>query len=253
MTIHGGRNSLGFCIAAAALILTGCTPVAPARPIGRPHSLATMTVPIGADVDLESLRAQIEALPFSGYGWTRKRKMLDHAVGVSVKIRPVGDSYLIDSASGPATPTIVAWIENQNLVSSAQNPEFKPKNQAQYLVQIYREAVNPEAKYQIIEVPSGLRGTVTVIKSGILLPCWHAPKPHPDADFRSCDGIHTPFGVASNPTPFSYAQMWTGGQSARAVSLLQSFFTSSFPVLEDPTWIACNAGCCTLSGTQSLY
>lgn len=252
MRIHGSRNSLGFCVTAATLVLTACTPLGP--PIGPRASRVTMRMPIGeSDVNLDSLRSQIDALPFSGAGHTRKRKMQGAPVGISVKIRPVGDSYMIDSASGPVTPTIVAWIENQNLASTTENPVFKPKNQAQYLVQVYREVANPEAKYQIIEVPSGLRGTVTVIKSGVLIPCRHAPKPHPDVDFRACDGVHEPFAAAPSRTPFTYAQMSTGSQSRRAVSYLRSFFINSLLVAEDPTWIACNAGCCTLNGTQSIY
>ena len=251
MTIHGSRTAPGFCITAATLVMTACTQLAPAPPLVR--SSATLAIPIGTEVNLDSVRAQIGSLPFSGAGYTRKRKMKDHPIGISIKIRPVGDSYLIDSASGPPTPTIVAWIENQNLGSTSENPEFKPKNQAQYLVQVYREVANPEAKYQIIEVPSGLRGTVTVIKSGILIPCHHPLPPHPDADFRSCDRVHEPYAAAPSRTPFAYAQMSTWGQSRRAVSYLRSFFVNSPPVVEDPTWIACNAGCCTLSGTQSLY
>jgi hypothetical protein len=249
MKTHGGRNYCGFCVTAAALALTACTPVAPAPPIGRPHSLATMTVPIGADVDLESLRAQIEALPFSGAGHTRGRKAQGQPIGISVKIRPVGDSYLIDSASGPLTPTIVAWIENQNFAYTTENPVFKPKNQAQYLVQVYREAPNPEAKYQIIEVPSGLRGTVSVIKSGVLIPCYHPPQPHPDADFRSCDGWHE-VAASLNRMPSGYAQMSMRGSFFREASYVQPNFTGKDAFVFDPTWIACNAGCCTLAGTN---
>ena len=243
MTIHGSRIFSPVCaVAVAGLVLAGCT-----KKVENTPDTAT----VQANFNGDSLRNQIQALPFSGPGHTRKRKMQGQPVGVRVKIRPVGDSWMIDSAVGPAIPTIVAWIENQSHDTTTENPVFKPKDEAQYLVQVYRDSVNPEAKYQIIEVPSDAHGTVSVIKSGVLIGCHHGPKPHPDADFKSCDGVHTPFGVAANPTPFSFANM-SGGPSLRVVSFVRSLL-SSVAVLEDPTWIPCNAGCCTLSGTQSIY
>lgn len=250
MKTHGGRNYVGCCaVAAAALVLTGCA--RQPYPLGRPRVAATMTIPIGqTDTNLDSLRAKIEELPFSGAGHTRGRKAQGQPIGISVKIRPIGDSYLIDSASGPLTPTIVAWIENQNLVLTTENPIFKPKYQAQYLVQIYREPANPEAKYQIIEVPSGLRGTVSVIKSGVLIPCNHYPQPpHPDADFKSCDGWHEVAGPVSR-MPSGYAQTSRRGSFFREASYRQPDFTRRDTFVFDPTWIACNAGCCTLAGTN---
>jgi outer membrane murein-binding lipoprotein Lpp len=248
MTIHGSRIFFPVCaVAVAGLVLAGCTKIRENK-----ADTATANGNGQANFNGDSLRNQIQALAFSGPGHTRKRKMQGQPVGVRVKIRPVGDSYMIDSAVGPATPTIVAWIENQSNDTTTENPVFKPKDEAQYLVRVYRDSVNPEAKYQIIEVPSDAHGTVSVIKSGVLIGCHHPLPSHPDADFKSCDSVHTPFGVAANRTPFGFAKMSSGGPSLRAVSFVRSLM-SSVVVLEDPTWIPCNAGCCTLSGTQSIY
>jgi hypothetical protein len=249
MTIHGGRNYIGFFAVAAAALVLACCARQP-HTFGRPRVAATMTIPIGqSDTNLDSLRSEIEALPFSGAGHTRKRKAQGANLGISVTIRPVGDSRSIDSASGPATPTIVAWIQNQNLLMSTENPVFKPKNQAQYLVQIYRDPSTSESKYQIIEVPSSSRGTVSAIMTGVLVPCYHPAWPYPDADFKSCDGFHE-VAVSQSRTRSGYAQTSMRGSFFREASYQQPDFIGRDAFIFDPTWIACNAGCCTLAGTN---
>lgn len=253
MIIDGGRNCAVLCaVAASMLALTDCANISK-PPLARPQIRATMAIPIGqADVNLDSLRTQIQALPFSGTGWTRTRKRQGAMAGVSVKIRPIGDSRSIDSASGPMSPTIVAWIQNQDLLYSAEHPAFKSKSQAQYLVQIYRDPTTSVAKYQIIEIPESSHGTVTVIMSDVLIQCHHDPKPAPDADFRSCTGAHEPsFAAAPNRTLLAYAHRSAGQRPGAALSYFPPVFLNGGLVIQDPTWIACNSGCCTLAGTET--
>ena len=251
MNVRNGGILRTTCLVAVASSGLACpwtyTTVIPSPPVA-----PVRTVYVGVPTDLDSLRASI-TVSFVGEEHTRKRKIQGINFSANVKIHAVAHTGVVDSASGPMTPMVVAWIQNQNQLFRTEDPAFKKKNEAQYIVQIFRDPGNGTAQYEILEIPSSSSGTLTRIKTGPILQCTHdhdLPRPEPvvhDADFKDCDGYAEPYPTLSP----------TGLLTQPLVTATPLWSVAAHTILtrpgnafgEDPTWIDCNAGCCTLVGT----
>jgi hypothetical protein len=216
-------------------------PVAPVAPV--------RMVFVGTPTNLDSLRTSITA-SLVGEEHTRKRKIQGMNLSVNVKIRAVAHTGEIDSASGPLTPMVVAWIQNQNHLFRTEDPIFQKKQDAEYLVQVFRDPDNGTARYQILEIPSSSTGTVTQIKTGAIMRCNHIKREgvDHDADFKDCDGYAEPFPTLG-PTALMKQQMPLMTAAPTWSAFSKGFSRPGNAFGEDPTWVDCNAGCCTLVGT----
>lgn len=230
-----------------AVFRSACVLIALSTGLGCNPPRVTSVSP-GLAMNLDSVR---KGLVFAGPGWSRKRKIQGRELSAMVRIRPVAHDGTVDSARGPTSPMIVAWIQNQNALFDTEKPVFRKKGAAEYLVQIYRNSGDSTAHYQVLEIPSSNVGAPTVINTGPIVSCHHPPSAGHDADFKTCTApfYHEPYPapasvdrLKSTLAVISATMTWSVSDAGRAL-LPQSSRA------EDPIWIDCNAGCCTLLGT----
>lgn len=209
---------------------------------------AEFTVPPGGQAT-PALLEQLAALP-RGPKHERRRKGKNCNCANWVTIQSVGETEDIKPNDGPDPARLVAYIENQDLSRTTEKPQFKPKTQAVYYVQVSRDAPTSRAKWRLLEFPAAGGGLILAVDSGWVNGCGHPPYVAPDADFKACDGQHLTdsTGMVASGSSFRPGML-------RATVLTRNVFSGftsreapwrAMLLGEDPTWISCNAGCCTL-------
>ena len=232
---------LSFALASVAIVpLVACNNENLARP-GLP---AAVTIVLGdSATDLNALRAQIAVFD-TGQTHIRKRKVEGCECGANVAIQSVGVTLDIKPDSGPAVPRLVAHIVNRDSANRpTEKPRFRPMSEAQYYVQVYRDAFTHAAKWRMLEVPTAAHGLVAVTDSGSVHGCGHAAAATSDADFRDCDGWHPHY--TARATGAKFASLTETTSLTGVMAFVRSMFRPAAGT-EDPTWISCSLGCCTL-------
>jgi hypothetical protein len=252
MTHRGGRYlSLRFALpVAVAFIAAGCRskeePTQSGTGLGAP---AAFTIPPGG-MATSALLEELAALP-RGPKHERRRKGLNCNCANWVTIQSVGETRDINPADGPMPARLVAYIENQDLTRTTEKPRFKPKSQAIYYVQVSRDDPSSRAKWRLLEFPAAGGGSILAVDSGWVNGCGHAPADSADADFKDCSGHHftDSTGLVASVSSFRPGLLHATVLSRSVLSLftIPKPSRAAMAIAEDPTWISCNAGCCTLT------
>lgn len=251
MTRRGDRYfTLRFTLPlAVAFMSVGCKSKEPSQGAAASGAPAEFTVPAGGQAT-PALLEELAALP-RGPKHERRRKGENCKCANWVTIQSVGETRDIDPADGPVPARLVAYIENQDPVRTTEKPRFKPKTQAVYYVQVSRDVPSSRAKWRLLEFPAAGGGPILAVDSGWVNGCTgHPVATEADADFKACDGQHLTdsTGMVASGSSFRPGML-------RATVLTRNVFSgftsrnapwSAALLGEDPTWISCNAGCCTL-------
>lgn len=230
------RTLVWSAVIASVALAIGCQPSHQPNVAARP----TFNVQIGTTIDLNAYRASIPGPPESGHA----RSRLGQGCGncwTNVKISAYNWAKNWGAANFPANSGDmypIGHIVNMGPVTTDMYG-LKTNAHAEYDIYITNDA--GAAAWQIIEVPNAATGMLTVRAKGKLHSCGHRPKPKSEADFRACD-----YG-ASARGPIRLA-----GESGFEHLLARLLSNSAKPpqVLEDPGWISCTEGCCTLTNAS---
>jgi hypothetical protein len=232
-----------------AFIVAACGRNEPAQGGADPGAPAEFTVPPGASAT-PALLEQLAALP-RGPKHERRRKGENCKCANWVTIQSVGETRDIDPNDGPMPARLVAYIENQDPARTTEKPRFKPKTQAVYYVQVSRDAPSSRAKWRLLEFPAAGGGLIVAVDSGWVNGCGHAPADSADADFQDCSGYHftDSTGLVASGSSFrpGLLRATVLGRSVLSGFTNRNESRSAALLAEDPTWISCNAGCCTLT------
>lgn len=237
MRTQSGSLFLGLAAGAIAIVGTGCAPVVSSS--SAPPAPAQWNLPLNTTIDLNAYRASLT--PSRGPGHTRSR--LGHncgncwadvtiqayswtkSWGVSHFPANVGDSYPIGHLSNADAVTTEMY-------------SLKPNTIAEYDIYIFNDGGVPS--WKIVEVPVGRTGQITEVTRGKYRECTgHGPKPSSDADFRNCD--YEKIAAVQAPVRLANAK----GIDA-LVERVMSRFSKFPPADEDPGWLTCTEGCCTM-------
>lgn len=250
MTPRGERYlSLRFALPVAlAFIAAGCRSKDEASQSGTASAPAEFNVPPGG-MATPALLQELAALP-RGPKHPRRRKAKNCNCTNWVEIQSVGTTRDIDPTEGPMPARLVAYIENQDLTRTTEKPEFKPKSQAVYYVQVSRDESSSRAKWRLLEFPAAGGASIVAVDSGWVNGCGHSPATSDDADFQDCSGYHftDSTGFVASISLFRPGLLHATVLTRSVLSLFTIPKPSRAGMLraEDPTWISCNAGCCTL-------
>jgi hypothetical protein len=217
------------------VLFSACAPSHPPAVAAAP----TFHVQIGTTIDLNAYRASLPAPGQNGH--TRSR--LGEGCGncwTTVSISAYSWAKNYGAANFPANPGDmypIGHIVNSGPVTTDMY-SLKTNAYAEYDIYITNDA--GAAAWQIIEVPNAATGQLSIRSKGKLHSCGHSAKPKSEADFRNCD-----YG------PQTKGEIRLAGESGleELVARLLSRRGPAFMVGEDPGWISCTEGCCTLSAT----
>jgi hypothetical protein len=244
MTEHTGRATVLFRILPLSVVLaTGCSDQNKGTAADTTDTAAS---PIGSAATVTSTLDSLEGIfaTLAG-GRTRKRKVEGCDCGVDVNIKPVGNVHLINPANGPERPQYVARIYNTDRNQTTEYPRFKPGKDFVYYVEIYRRT-DGRAGWRLLEMTHPPQPVVTAVDSGRLVGCSHDPNTTPDADFRGCNGANPLYTDSSQDRLKVQTSSLTANPIySRLVSTSRAFLVRAGR--EDPTWISCTEGCCTLN------
>ncbi len=188
------------------------------------------------DVDLAAYRQSFNKWPRVG-GHRRTRNAGSTTTEVTISAYPWAH------ASGPRhVPPAGRSLLVGHLVNNGDETttmySLKPGSEAEYFLFITN--VNGEAGWEMREVSNEASGPMPVRASGMYVSCNHGPAKSSEADFKSCAG-------AASASATSELRL---ASSFGFVGMIQEWFASrstKTAFFDDPAWISCDAGCCTLS------
>lgn len=208
----------------AVLMLAGCTPMAPSyvvMPAG------------GAMTNADSVRAAWGAIPVGASKTFMRRGKDCGGCLVPVDISPVSGEESFDPSNPPTAPRAVAHVVNHGAVATEMYG-FQP-NADDYFV-VAKDSLG-NAMWSIVNIPNPTHGVVTIFKGRGVQGCHHPKAKKAAAAFQTCDGVqHT----SQRP---SMVQLAARGMDWLVASVLRLR-------AEDPAWVACGDGCCTLDAAS---
>lgn len=183
----------------------------------------------------DSLHAAWSALPLDSVH-TYKRAAIgccNRKVWVSISGYANNDS--VDVNNPPHTPRPVARVTNWGAYETEMY-HFKPHYDA--YIYVVADSSN-KAVWGVVQFPPVMGSAVVTAGYTVhACPPPHAPNPG-RADFKTCNGAHNPWASRSGVlTLASRSSDWIGW-------LLKKLE----PPPEDPAWISCTHGCCTMAET----
>lgn len=188
-------------------------------------------------IDLTAYRASLPTFP-NGNGHTRSRLgkgcgncWTDVTIIASDTARHFGPGS--PPSAGDSIP--VAFIRNIGTTETVMY-SIKPSTQADYVVYVINSSGN--AKWILVEVPTGTTGQLKIKHRGELHGCGHPMVRRSEADFRDCD-----YNITRTD---SDAKLLFASRSSWQGPLANFMAKTSLIVTEDPGWISCSDGCCTM-------
>lgn len=200
----------------------------------RQPSIAMFTLPASNSVvDLEAYRQSFNRWEKRG-GNTRTRSAGSGTTDVTI------EAYPWAHASGPkhvppaGRALLVGHLVNHGTLTTTMY-SLKPGSVAEYF--LFATNVNGEAGWEMREVSNEASGTMPVRARGMYVGCGHPPAKSSEADFKSCANaaMKHDLKLASSMGFVGIIQEWMSSNARK----------SAF--LDDPAWISCDAGCCTLN------
>lgn len=208
---------------AAAMSLAACLP-------GRP---TYVTLPAGMAMNnADSLRTAWGALPLGVSKQFMRRGKDCNGCMVPIEISAVAGEQTFDPSNPPTAPQAVARVVNRGGVETEMYG-FKP-NADEYFVVANDGTGQPV--WSIVNIPRAAHGVATVRKGYKVKGCGHPRATNADAAFQTCKGKTHSF------KPASLTQLAARGTDWIVAGILRLYE-------EDPAWVACTDGCCTLNAT----
>lgn len=102
---------------------------------------------------------------------------------------------------------------------------------------LFATNVGGETGWEMREVGPGSSGTMPIRARGMYTSCNHPPASKSEADFRECTA------ESSKASEVKVAS--SAGMSAAILEWIAARSKQGF--LDDPAWISCDGGCCTLN------
>lgn len=227
-------NQTGKPLIILSAVMAGSCTSSPPPPPPQP----TFSVHFNTPIDLVQYRASFPAANPSG-AHTRSRLSTECPnCWTNVRIEAYASAKNWGAENFPNTPGGVYPIGTITNLGNFPTVMYslKPSTEADYRILITNE--NGVPGWAIVESSKiALFGAVTVKAKGKLKGCHHAKKPKSEADFRNCDyegSARSPMNLAS-----------TSGLDI--IARFMSNERKKSMTLEDPGWISCTEGCCTLS------
>lgn len=228
------------CLLLSAVVAAGCSSFQLAPPAPE------FALPAGISGDSASFEALVAAYPM-GRGRVRQRSVdcfLDLCDDkIPVLIQPMGVTSDIDPASGPATPTFVAHLVNED--AHKKERYYKLRSGSDYYLVVSRNSVNGRAVWTLLEF-SRSSGHVLAGQTRDLNYChqYASPAGATDADFAE----YRPEGACDVPIP-----EFAGAIKKASLSPFEGTLAIARQVVNavlavarsDGGWIYCSNGCCT--------
>jgi hypothetical protein len=155
---------------------------------------------------------------------------------VNVRITAVEGARYISPDRSPASPQLLAWVEN--LGDKATDDGFEPSTSFVYALVVDAPAPSDTEKRPVIYMvgfsTDANRSSITQAVYGHVYPC-HDYTQHliSEADFQPCHRQQRLYGNQGEKGPLN--------------ALVTAFLTWPLSALVggDPTWFSCSSGCCT--------
>ena len=227
-----------------AALMSGCQPMSNPAPLTA-HSFALPNTTTATD--LVAYRAQLATFTRVG-GHSRVRLAASGSCP-----SPCGTVVTIEAydwtkdvppnglSQGMSVP--VAHITN-NGPYTTEMYSLKTSDIAEYEVYATSNSSNPGiTDFTIEEVPATRFGIIKTHVKGSYNSCHHNPAQASEADFRPCDLPHA--SLTRSILNLASSENW----EALVARAMTGFITSFHNVTEDPGWLSCTAGCCTLNAS----
>lgn len=161
---------------------------------------------------------------------------------VAVTITATPMVIKINPAAPPTSEVLIARMTNRG---PAPDARFGMKEKSRATYQIYAlprlDDRHHATMWKLVEVDH-VSGTRTTVKEGWINDCRHGAKPlTPDADFYTC--IHHP---TRKQTPVIHRGAMATDFLTRVWRSLRAPADTTERGPNDPPWISCSTGCCTL-------
>lgn len=188
--------------------------------------------------DLNAYRAALPAFPkANGHTRSRLAKGCDNC-WTDVTIIAADTARFFGPGHPPAQGDSVPVVFITNIGSrETVMYDLKPSSVANYVVYVINES--GDIKWILAEVPSSATGSLQVRMKGGMHGCTHSKRPKSEADFRDCDYDLTLKG-----------ELRLAAESGVEGIIARFRNTTAMMVGEDPGWVACTDGCCTLQQQQ---
>ena len=213
---------------ALLLVAAGCTP---------PIKTAYVVLPAGGAMgNADSVRTAWNSLSLGASKQFMRRGLNCNGCMVPVDIAPVEGEETFDPSDPPAAPRAVAHVVNKGAVATEM---YGLQPDADDYFVVARDSLG-KAMWSIVSIPKQAHGTVTVFKGRGVQGCHHKKADKPAAAFQTCDGAQH----ASEGGRPSLMQLASRGVDWLIGTVLRIN-------AEDPAWIACTDGCCTMDTSAS--
>lgn len=183
-----------------------------------------------ATVDLDGYRNAFNKWNRTG-GHTRARNAGSETVDVTIEAYPWAHSQGPRHVPEAGDAVLVGRLVN---MGSATTDMYSLTPGAEYY--LFATNVNGATGWEMREVGSGSSGTMPIRASGLYNSCGHSPASKSEADFKDCTmaaASHHDLRLAS---------------SSGFAALIESWLAAKPKLRDDPAWISCDGGCCTLTG-----
>lgn len=215
-------------VIALVLFATGCQPHAKTAYVVLPAG--------GAMSNADSVRAAWGSLAVGASKQFMRRGLNCNGCMVPVDIAPVEGEETFDPSNPPIAPRAVAHVVNKGSVPTEMY-DFQPDADDYFVVA--RDSLG-KAMWSIVNIPKQAHGSVTVFKGRGVEGCHHKKADKAAAAFQTCAGAQH----ASQEREPSLMQLASRGLDWLVSTILRING-------EDPAWIACSDGCCTMDTSAS--
>ena len=192
--------------------------------------------------DVAACKKLLHGLP-RGFGVVRNRSTATPGDSTPVLVLAYDGARHVNPKNPPKQPTLLVHIVNEGTVT-ASLWDLKPSTEAEYDVTVQDEGGSP--KWTLWEITTaGAKATY----KGDYIDCGHTT--HWDisiADWASC--ATSPGGSAASSTPMTASGT---ARSAMFGGVATTFakYLAMFQASDDPAWVSCSAGCCTIDNGAS--
>lgn len=184
--------------------------------------------------DIAACKKMLHGLP-RGFGTVRNLPTATIGESTAVLIVAYDGSRHLSPKNPPKQPTLLAHIENLGTASSTVW-SLQPVKDAEYDITLQDDA--GAAKWTLWEITTAGR---TATYHGTYKDCGHKNQWTVSlADWANCDT--SPGNDAASSTPMITSSMSMFGGVATTLGKYLAMFQGP----DDPAWISCSAGCCTI-------
>lgn len=211
-----------------------------------PGNMTVLTAPPGAvftlpgpttSVNLVNYKAAFNAWQRQG-GHTRIR-VSDQTVcdkcgtAVTIEAYPWASAYGPNHVPPAGRQVLVGYLVNEGPYATRMY-SLKGNHDADYF--LFATNVGGQIGWEMRELGAGTTGPMPIRSQGMYTSCGHGPPSRNEADFRRCKyESRRDSGILTLATSTS---SWK--------DLVTSALRRLVPLDEDPAWISCTGGCCTL-------